>query len=118
MQEETSLEDVHPDGHSVWGGVCPAVTAASAACCWVRCPMMVVQQNGPVSGVVTLCLCDNAVVICTRYCNDCWYKETFSSSGCWSEGGVGRCWTIAQAQCCIHHHPPHTHTLAYNRRKW
>lgn len=45
--------------------------------------------------MVTLCLCDNALVIHTHYSNGCWYKDLLTGGG---GGGNG----IARAQRCLH----------------
>lgn len=44
----------------------------------------------PVSGMVTLCLIDNALVIGTDYSNGCWYKDLLTSRG--RVGGVWWWW--------------------------
>lgn len=47
-------------------------------CCWSRI--------APVSGMVTLCLGDNALVIHTHYSNGCWYKDLLTLW--WGGSGV------------------------------
>lgn len=44
-------------------------------------PSLLSSRIAPVSGMVTLCLCDNASLIHTHYSNGCWYKELLTSLG-------------------------------------
>lgn len=51
-------------------------------------PSLLWSRIAPVSGMVALCPCDNALVIRTHYSNGCWYKDLLTLGvGGWG-GGV------------------------------